>query len=454
MLELVQRLVYNQPWLISESGLNLITGIVEAHLSGVRLSPAEAQAKADSRQYGTAGAEAPKQVALINLHGPIMNRSGDNMMLSGSTDPQAFARVVRAAADNPDIGRIVISVDSPGGTVAGTRAAGDAVAYARSKKDVVAVADELAASAAYWIACQATTLVATPGAVLGSISVIMAMKDTSGKEAKDGIQTHVLRSGPLKALGQPGEVITDETLAHYAETMNTFHEQFVQAVASGLQITSEQASKLATGQTWIGQGAVDAGVAHRVGTLQGALLGEYSSQAAPALARPAARAASHTPTGGTRMDPAVLAMLGLSADATAQEILAAIKQREVTAATTQQANMLAALGLTAETGTEADLKAFARQAADGAAYRADLLEQMGKLTITTEGNGPEGIAASERVVKVYASADVEVLAAEVARLEAKRDNLPNAALSQHGTDTKPAKKLPSMAAFGFNPARR
>lgn len=149
------------------------------------------------------------------------------------------------------------------------------------------------------------------------------------------------------------------------------------------------------------------------------------------------------------MDPTVLAALGLSADATPEQVLAAIKQREVTASSTTQANMLAALGLTAETGTPEHLKALARQAADGAAYRADLLEQMGKLTITAEGNGPEGIAASERVVKVYASADVEVLAAEVARLEAKRDNLPNAALSKHDNDKKPAQKLPSMAALGF-----
>lgn len=452
MLEAVQKLVYGQPWLISEPGLNLITGIVEAHLSGVRLSPAEAQARADSRQYGTPGAEAPKRVALVNLHGPIMNRAGDNMMMSGSTDPQQFAGRIRALADDPDISRIVISVDSPGGTVAGTRAAGDAVAYARTKKDVVAVADELAASAAYWIACQATTLVATPGAVLGSISVIMAMKDTSAKETKDGVQTHVLRSGPLKALGQPGEAITDETLAHYGETMATFHEQFVQAIASGLQISFEQASELATGQTWIGQAAVDAGVAHRLGTLQGALLGEYSPSPTAAHLRPAA--SLQPAAGGKIMDPSVLAALGLSADATPQEVLAAIKQREVTAATTQQANMLAALGLTADTGTEEGLKALARQAADGTAYRAELLDTLHARTITIEGNTAEGIAAADRARTVYGSADTAVISAEVARLEAKRDTLPAGALSRTEQDTKTRAPRVSMSALGLPPMGR
>ena len=57
-LESVQQLLYGTPLAITEQGLHLISGIIEAHLSGVRLSDDEKQLRADSRSYGSA-AEAP-----------------------------------------------------------------------------------------------------------------------------------------------------------------------------------------------------------------------------------------------------------------------------------------------------------------------------------------------------------------------------------------------------------
>ena len=198
--------------------------------------------------------------------------------------------------------RIVLSIDSPGGSVSGTRTAADAVSHAASKKEVVAVADDMAASAAYWIGAQATTFVADPGTTVGSIGVIMALKDTSEKNAKDGVQVHVLRSGAQKALGQPGEVVTDETLAHYNEQLMTFHDQFVQVVAQGRGMPVAQVRTLATGRTWIGQAAVDVGLADHVGTVREALAGSFSSQPAArqAAAHSPARlyAAAETPGGG------------------------------------------------------------------------------------------------------------------------------------------------------------
>lgn len=449
-------MLYGTPLAISEPGLNLVTGIIEAHLSGVRLSDDEKEARAQSRSYGSdpGPQNGGTRVAVLNLHGPIMSRGGD-LTMSGYANPQRFAAQVRAAADDPDIARIVISIDSPGGSVSGTRTAAEAVAYARGKKEVLAVADDLAASAAYWIGSQATKFVADPGATVGSIGVLMALKDTSEQNAKEGVQVHVLRSGTEKALGQPGEAITDETLAHRRESLMVYHEQFVDAVAAGRGVPRARAAEWATGRTWIGQAAVDAGLADTVGTLREAVAGAFSSPVS--AARPAAgggRGASTShPPGGTPVDPETLALLGLAEGATPEQVRAAIAKREADARAAAQANIYAALGVTSDTASDADLRALSARAKDGETYRQAQLDRLHALTITIEGNHEAGRQAADDAREVYAGQSLERIGAQIARLEAKRDTLPNGARSQHG-DRKSAPKALPASAYGRVGGRR
>ena len=439
-LEGIQAALYGVPWAITEHGMNLITGIVEAHLSGVRLTAEEKQVRAASQSYGSvvdpAEATATK-VAVLTLHGPIMSRANDNMMLSGATDPQAFAARVKAAANNPEVARIVISVDSPGGTVSGTATAGDAVAYAATKKDVVVVADDMACSAAYWIAAQASKVVVVPGATVGSIGVVMTIKDTSAKNATEGVKLHVLRSGPLKALGQPGEEIDEKTLEHYGGQLQVFHDQFVAAVAQGRGMTPAQVQLLADGDVWIGQQAVDVGLADEVGTLEQAIRGDFSPAAVSTAQRPAARSPApraETTQGGDAMPPEVLAMLGLAPEASAEEVMQAIKTQRAAAAQTERTAILAQLGLKEEDGAAADFAGLAAQASDGRAHREAQLDRLHALTIRAEGNDEQGQKAADDAREVYAGQSLERIAGQITRLEARADGLPDGSLYNEGRD--------------------
>ena len=96
------------------------------------------------------------------------------------------------------------------------------------------------------------------------------------------------------------------------------------------------------------------------------------------------------------MPPEVLAMLGLSAEATPEQIQAAIQEQRKTAAATERTNMLAALGLSEEPGKPADLQAVAAQAKDGVAYREAQLDRLHALTITMEGNDEAGVESRRR----------------------------------------------------------
>ena len=88
----------------------------------------------------------------------------------------------------PSISAIVLDVDSPGGSVFGVEELATEIRAARGTKPVVAVANSMAASAAYWIASQADELVITPGGMVGSIGVLTAHEDISKAQEMAGIK--------------------------------------------------------------------------------------------------------------------------------------------------------------------------------------------------------------------------------------------------------------------------
>ncbi|MCD0156305.1 S49 family peptidase [Deinococcus sp. 6GRE01] len=213
-----------------------------------------------------------KSVALVTFHGVVISRAPAWAESYGYVSPQRFGAEIRTLADDPTVSAIVLSIDSPGGTVAGTVEAGEAVAYARTKKRVVAVTNDMAASAAYWVASQASEIVVTPTAITGSIGVISTHADYTKMMNTWGIVVTYIRSAAKKALGQPYEPFSAEAQAEWQKTVDAMYAQFIQAVARGRRkARAVVAEQWASGEVWTGQAAVTAGLADRVGSLAGVL---------------------------------------------------------------------------------------------------------------------------------------------------------------------------------------
>jgi capsid assembly protease len=117
----------------------------------------------------------PSKIALIGIYGGLTPRGS----WYGSSFSDIAAAATRAGND-PDVAGIVLDVDSPGGTVSGTMETAAAVADAASKKPCVACVNTLAASAAYWIASQASEVVMVPSGDVGSIGAMIMHQDVSG----------------------------------------------------------------------------------------------------------------------------------------------------------------------------------------------------------------------------------------------------------------------------------
>ena len=197
-------------------------------------------------------------VAIIAIAGVLMQDVPSWLSFFGikaTAYSDIISQVAEAAAD-PKVKSIQLDVNSPGGQVAGVALTAEAIASARLVKPVVANADGLTASAAYWLASQATGIGAgDENTLVGAIGVFSVYYDWSKFEEKVGIRPIVIRSGEHKGMGI--DEITDSQIAAVQEVVDGQANNFIAAVADGRGMSQEAVRELATGQLWIAAAAVE-----------------------------------------------------------------------------------------------------------------------------------------------------------------------------------------------------
>lgn len=219
---------------------------LRAHIDGQQSQP---QPKA----YDAAGDyQIEEGVAIIRLTGPMMKYVSS---LSGGTSTVVARRRIRNAVGNGSVRAILLQIDSPGGTVSGTHDLADDVAAAARQKPTFAYVEDLGASAAYWVASQATKVYANPTAMIGSIGTYAVIEDYSEQAEMLGIKVHVIRAGAFKGAGEPGTEITAEQLAEWQRIVDELNGFFVRGVAAGRSLDMEKVNDLADGRVHIGAAA-------------------------------------------------------------------------------------------------------------------------------------------------------------------------------------------------------
>ena len=197
-------------------------------------------------------------VATVEINGPLMKQVSS---MSDGTSLSYLRRTIGLAAADKAVTAIMLVIDSPGGTVAGTADVADAINAAKRRKPVMAYVEDRAASAAVWLASQADVIYANQNsAVYGSIGVYATLVDQSQLAEKLGVKVHVVRSGPLKGAGTPGDVVTPEQLAELQKYVDAVHSQFLAAVASGRGRAIEQITEHADGGIFTASSAVSRGL--------------------------------------------------------------------------------------------------------------------------------------------------------------------------------------------------
>ena len=174
-------------------------------------------------------------IAVLSLTG-VITQHPDWM---GDTSLDGFMAAFMTAMNDPVVGAILISIDSPGGSVYGVQEVSGMMRAMREQKPVVAFANSLAASAAYWIGCSASQFYCTPGGEVGSIGVWQAHMDISGMLTNAGIQTTVISAGKYKTEGNPYQPLDVDAQAFMQSRVDDYYTAFVDAVAQARGVKTD-----------------------------------------------------------------------------------------------------------------------------------------------------------------------------------------------------------------------
>ncbi|AQQ70842.1 Putative signal peptide peptidase SppA [Limihaloglobus sulfuriphilus] len=218
-----------------------------------------------------------RRFAVVRLNGIISTQTLNS-----------FTRHLERAVNDPSIKGVILSVTSPGGTVA----ASDRVHHeimrfkSRTGKPMVAFMQGIAASGGYYASVACDSIIAEPTAITGSIGVVMQSFNVQNLfSEKLGVEAITIKSGEKKDWPSMFNEFTDEQAAYLQEKLvGPAYDRFVMLVNQGRPgLTLEQVTSLADGSIYHAEEAMAGGLIDRIGYLDDAitLLGEFAGVANP-----------------------------------------------------------------------------------------------------------------------------------------------------------------------------
>ncbi|EAV40342.1 Peptidase U7 [Stappia aggregata IAM 12614] len=276
-LPLLADRVLNRPLLIHPAKAETIFAVLEGRINlggGDNQSPPD-----NSRFVGTYKRPSGQRTrftrvsgntALITVDGSLVNRGAWIGTNSGLTSYEGIAAQVDDIAADNDIRNVIIDMNSYGGEATGMSTLAAKIRKLRSTKTVIAVVNDVAASAGYGIASAADEIVVSPTSLVGSIGVVMLHLDRSNELEAKGIKPTLIHAGAKKVDGNSFEPLSDnvredmqkDVMAFYADFLNT-----VEAGRSSWRLSADKARKTEA-DVFIGNEAISAGLADRLGTLE------------------------------------------------------------------------------------------------------------------------------------------------------------------------------------------
>ena len=185
------------------------------------------------------------------------------------TDSQYITNQVKKFRQDKRIRGIILRIDSPGGAVGPSQEIYDEVLKTReSGKTIYASMGALAASGGYYIASAAEKIFANPGTLTGSIGVIMVFSNAKGLMEKIGLQPEIIKAGEYKDIGSPARAMTQKERNLLQSVVTDVHQQFIEAVANGRNISVAEVTKIADGRILTGRQAYSLNLVDQMGGLQ------------------------------------------------------------------------------------------------------------------------------------------------------------------------------------------
>jgi len=275
----INEAAFLKPWAMKEDVVIAMKEIVERHLKGEKLSDVEIAAKTGTKKDAPAY-EVVNGTARIPIYGVISKRMSWIQRISQpGTSTLEIEDMLQQSMEDPEVERILLDIDSPGGSSDGILELSDYIFELRGQKEIVAFANGQMCSAAYWLGSAADKVYASRGAVVGSIGVYAVVDDYTHANWEAGVRSEVIKAGKNKAAGHPDKPFTQDDREVIQKEVDVIYNLFVESVARNRGMSIEDMLKLATGDIFIGKDAVENGLVDGIKTF-GAFLNSSAAETA------------------------------------------------------------------------------------------------------------------------------------------------------------------------------
>ncbi|MGB7674019.1 MAG: signal peptide peptidase SppA, partial [Pseudolabrys sp.] len=188
-------------------------------------------------------------------------------LIRGNQDRvEALGRLGRSAAR-----AVIVHIDSPGGTTAGSEQLYDALRDLQSRKPMVVVVDGLAASGAYIAALSSEHIVAQETSLVGSIGVLFQYPNFTDVLKTIGIKVEEVKSSPLKAAPNGFEPTSPEARAAIESIVLDSYSWFKGLVKDRRKMDDSLLTQVADGRVFTGRQAINLKLVDDLGNEKAAL---------------------------------------------------------------------------------------------------------------------------------------------------------------------------------------
>ncbi|MBV0910890.1 S49 family peptidase [Anianabacter salinae] len=203
-------------------------------------------------------------VAVVRMNGVIASGTRGPSLSDASVAPlleKAFRRGKPKA--------VALVINSPGGSPVQSSLIGARIRRLATEKNlpVYAFVEDVAASGGYWLAAAADEIWVDGSSIVGSIGVISAGFGLHDFIGRYGIERRVYTAGKSKSMADPFRPEKAEDVDRIKRLMEQIHDSFITHVKDRRGAKLSENDDLFTGEVWVGQKAVDVGLADGVGHL-------------------------------------------------------------------------------------------------------------------------------------------------------------------------------------------
>lgn len=276
-------LLFNQPLLVTPEMLDLgvrwANQSMNLNIVNIGAGAARLMEDDDERSYADRLAVAEERrrqgiaqtgIEVLPVHGVLVSRGSHLNACETMTSYEGLRQQLKAAVADPLVERIVLDIDSPGGSATGAfELAADIRAMAQ-QKPITGLVNYMAYSGGYLLAAACSEVVVSQTGGVGSIGVIASHMDRSQMQANMGVKVTTVFAGAHKNDLSPHEPITEQSLQVLNDLVQESYQLFVGAVAEYRGLPVERVIATEAG-LFRGQGGIAAGLADRLQSPQAAV---------------------------------------------------------------------------------------------------------------------------------------------------------------------------------------